>query len=75
MAVSQREDSSVKQSQSLPQLTNDFKSDYLSITNLYDKSLNCLSSLQEQLKQTKFEINILSDEQKLHKDLVMSKPA
>jgi len=75
MAVSQREDSSVKQSQSLPQLTNDFRSDYLSITNLYDKSLNCLSSLQEQLKQTKFEINILSDEQKLHKDLVISKPA
>ena len=75
MAVSQREDSSVKQSQSLPQLTNDFKSDYLSITNLYDKSLNCLSSLQEQLKQTKFEINILSDEQKLHKDSVISKPA
>jgi hypothetical protein len=75
MAVSQREDSSVKQSQSLPQLTNDFKSGYLSITNLYDKSLNCLSSLQEQLKQTKFEINILSDEQKLHKDLVISKPA
>ena len=75
MAISQREDPSVKQSQSLPQLTNDFKSDYLSITNLYDKSLNCLSSLQEQLKQTKFEINILSDEQKLHKDLVISKPA
>ena len=75
MAISQREDSSVKQSQSLPQLTNDFKSAYLSITNLYDKSLNCLSSLQEQLKQTKFEINILSDEQKLHKDLVISKPA
>ena len=75
MAISQREDSSVKQSQSLPQLTNDFKSGYLSITNLYDKSLNCLSSLQEQLKQTKFEINILSDEQKLHKDLVISKPA
>ena len=75
MAISQREDSSVKQSQSLPQLTNDFKSGYLSITNLYDKSLNCLGSLQEQLKQTKFEINILSDEQKLHKDLVISKPA
>jgi len=75
MPISQRDDSSVKQSQSLPLLTNDFKSGYLSITNLYDKSLNCLSSLQEQLKQTKFEINILSDEQKLHKDLVVSKPA
>ena len=41
---------------------SEYKPEYLSIENLYDKSLNCLSSLQDELKQTKIEINILSDE-------------